>query len=239
MILIRNCRAPVEIRDVELDGNLQQLRIGGQFGDTGWQVPGDRPAAEAQSRAPRSSTTSTRHHHGHDGAMIIGDPRRSGRSRFTRLVSRYNGRQGLSVTAGRGYDFADCEFSHTGRVGRSRARPARASISRPRAASRSATSASPAASSSTTAACGLVADSGDSAGRALHATAASSGTTTWSAWPNKPGFRFAGCTFVGAVGPSVPEPIRPAPRASSTARFTDDPKLSPTGKVFVGRRARS
>ena len=39
LIHVTNCRAPIEIRDVELDGSLQRLRIGGQFGDTGWQIP--------------------------------------------------------------------------------------------------------------------------------------------------------------------------------------------------------
>src|SRR5438046_469682 len=39
MILIAGCNGPVEVRDVEFDGNVEQLRIGGPYGDTGWQIP--------------------------------------------------------------------------------------------------------------------------------------------------------------------------------------------------------
>ena len=63
--------------------------------------------------------------------MIIGLAERAARSRISHAGRRYNGRQGLSVTAGRGYDFIDCKFSHTGRSAISSA-PGAGSISRPR-----------------------------------------------------------------------------------------------------------
>ena len=108
MIVIHDCRGPVEIRDVELDGNLEHLLIGGPFGDTGWQVPASGIWLK-NNRATETVVNVLSHHHGQDGAIIEGDPGRNARSRFSRFVARYNGRQGISLTAGRGYDFEDCE----------------------------------------------------------------------------------------------------------------------------------
>src|SRR5437763_16190605 len=39
MISVENCRGVVYIENVELDGNLANLLIGGPYGDTGWQIP--------------------------------------------------------------------------------------------------------------------------------------------------------------------------------------------------------
>ena len=230
MILVRDCRAPVEVRDVELDGNMARLRVGGKFGDVGWQVAaiGLRLQRNLASEFVHNVYT---HHHGLDGAMFLGDPDRQGRGTITRLVSRYNGRQGASVTAGHGYDFSDCEFSHT----------ARSAIKSPPAAGVDIEAESgPIRDLSFTrcqfvdnGGCGLVADSGDSQS-ARFRDCRFVGTTNWSAWPNKPGFRFSGFTFVGAVVHPFPDadPARAAHFVGCT--FTDDPKLSPTGEVFLG-----
>lgn len=163
--------------------------------------------------------------------MIIGDPRRSSRSRIRGVVSRYNGRQGLSLTAGRGYDFTDCEFSHTGRAGLSSAPGAGVDIE---------AETKPIRDVSFTrckfvdnSGCGLVADSGDSEG-ARFADCLFVGTTTWSAWPYKPHFSFANCTFVGSVVHAFPDSDPSRAARFTRCRFTDDPKLSPTGKVFTG-----
>jgi hypothetical protein len=81
---------------------------------------------------------------------------------------------------------------------------------------------------------GMLADSGDSAD-ARFTDCNFIGTTTWSAWPLKPNFRFNGCTFVGAVVHPFPDE-RDSSRATQffDCRFTDDPALSPTGRVFEG-----
>jgi hypothetical protein len=163
--------------------------------------------------------------------MFIGSPGRSGRGTVTRLIARNNGRQGASVTGGHGYDFADCEFSHSGRS------PVRSS---PAAGLDIEAESGPIRDLSfarcsfiDNAGCGLVADSGNSQD-ARFTDCRFIGTTNWSAWPDKPGFSFSGCTFVGAVVHPFPDadPARAAHFLDCT--FTDDPKLSPTGKVFVG-----
>ena len=230
LIHVQNCRGPIAVRDVELDGNLERLRIGGPFGDTGWQIPATGLLLEGNLGEETVENVLT-HHHGQDGAIIIGVSRRSGRSRFSHLVSRHNGRQGLSVTGGHGYDFADCEFSHTGRGSISSAPGAGVDIE---------AEGQPIRDLSFTrckfidnAGVGMLADSGDSED-GVFTDCLFVGTTTWSAWPLKPRFSFAGCTFVGSVVHPFPS-ADPARAARFTrCRFTDDPKLSPTGKVYTG-----
>jgi hypothetical protein len=39
MILVKDCSGAVDISDLELDGNIGAQSIGGNWGDTGWQIP--------------------------------------------------------------------------------------------------------------------------------------------------------------------------------------------------------
>jgi hypothetical protein len=230
LIWLKNCRAPVEISDVELDGSLERLRIGGQFGDTGWQIPATGLLLEG-NLADGIVENVYSHHHGQDGVIIIGDPQRTARTRVRRLVSRYNGRQGLSITGGHGFDFENCEFSHTGRSAIKSAPGAGVDIE---------AEGKPIRDVSFTrckfvdnAGVGMVADSGDSEG-ARFSDCLFVGTTTWSAWPKKPRFSFDGCTFVGSVAHAFPDPDPARACHFVGCRFTDDPKRSPNGKVYLG-----
>lgn len=62
------------------------------------------------------------------------------------------------------------------------------------------------------------------------------GTTYWAIWPDRPRMRFRNCTVVGSIihvhGDADPT------RASQFVGcfFSDDPRLSPTGTVFIGQR---
>jgi hypothetical protein len=230
MIWIRDSRAPIEIRDLELDGNLERLQIGGPYGDTGWQLPASGLLLQ-DNRASETITNVYSHHHGQDGAIIDGDDGRRARSHFSHFLARYNGRQGLSIVGGRGYDFVDCEFSHTGRSAIVSAPAAGVDIEAEAKTNRDHTFTR--CKFVDNAGVGMVADSGDSAD-CQFTDCTFVGTTAWSAWPLKPHFRFAGCTFVGAVVHPFPDkdPVR-ATRFLD-CRFTDDPALSPTGKVYQG-----
>lgn len=229
MIVVRGARAPVTIRDIELDGNLPRLRIGGRYGDTGWQIAGsglflvDNLAEEIISNVYS-------HHHGQDGAMIDGLSRRSARSRITRLVCRSNGRQGMSIVGGNGYDFADCEFSRTGRSVISSAPGAGVDIEaeggkiiRDLSFTRCKflDNAGP----------GLIADTGDSA-QARFTDCQFVGSTSWSAWPNKPGLIFERCTFAGTLVHAFTGPS--GATRFNQCRFTDDSSLSQTGRLYFG-----
>lgn len=232
MISVQESNASVTIRDVELDGNIESLLIGGPYGDTGWQLPASGLWLR-NNKAGETLINVFSHHHAQDGAMIEGDPRRVARSRLRKFVASHNARQGLSLTSGRGYDFEDCEFSHTGRSVIKSAPSAGLDIE--------AESNVPIRDLTFTrcrfvnnVGVGMLADSGDSA-QALFADCMFIGTTTWSAWPFKPEFRFRGCTFVGAVVHPFPDKLRPD-RATQfvDCRFTDAAALSPTGRVYEG-----
>jgi hypothetical protein len=230
IIFVRDCTAAVEIRELVLDGNLGRLSIGGPYGDTGWQIPGTGLLLTGNRDIEIVEDIYT-HDHGQDGAMFIGAAARVGRTTVTRLVSRQNGRQGLSITGGRGYDMLDCEFSRNAR-GVVKSAPAAGvdieaetnpiedvSFTKCRFADNGGS--------------GLVADSGNTRNFRF-AGCHFIGTTSWSAWPNKPGCRFSDCLFVGSV--VHPFADRDPRRAARFLRctFTDDPALSPTRKVYTG-----
>jgi hypothetical protein len=230
MILIEQCSGPVEVRDVELDGNLARLRIGGRYGDTGWQLPGTGLLLRGNSGREQVDNILS-HHHAQDGAMIIGDPRRNKRSRITRLICRHNARQGLSITAGRGYDFADCEFSHSGRSAISSAPSAGVDIEAEGAIIRDLSFTR--CRFLDNAGAGLIADNGDSAD-VRFGQCRFVGTTTWSAWPNRPRFHFDDCAFLGSVVHPFPSGDPRLACKFTNCRFSDDSKQSPTGQLFLG-----
>jgi hypothetical protein len=229
MIMVRGSSAPVVIRDVELDGHLSGLNVGGRWGDGGWQIPGsglyllDNLAEEIVENVYS-------HHHSLDGAIISGRPARGARSRIARLRCEFNSRQALSFTGGRGYDFLDCEFARTGRAGLSSAPGAGVDLE---------AEDNKLVRDLTFTRCrfvdnigaGLGADTGDTA--AVHFTDCEFvGTSNWSAWPRKPGFRFERCTFAGAVVHAYPSHNPAAAAHFVECRFTDNPTHSPTGRLY-------
>jgi hypothetical protein len=229
MIIVRGASAPVRISDLELDGNLSGLNVGGRWGDGGWQIPGsglyllDNIAEEIVDNVYT-------HHHPLDGAIISGRSVRSARSRIVRLSSAFNGRQGLSFTGGRGYDFLGCEFARTGRGGLSSAPGAGVDLE---------AEDNKRVRDLTFTRCrfvdnigaGLGADTGDTA--AIHFSDCEFvGTSNWSAWPRKPGFRFERCTFAGALVHAYSSQDPAAAARFVECRFTDNPMHSPTGRLY-------
>jgi hypothetical protein len=229
MIKIQNCTGDVYIENLELDGNVSALKIGGPYGDTGWQLPGD--GIELLNNVGNEQIVHVySHHHPRDGLLIIGAAERSTSSTIKDITSEYNARQGCSLVGGKNYSFQNCRFNHTGRAGLMSA-PAsgvdlEAEDSPIRAISFSG------CEFSNNAGIGLVADSGDTEG-ATFDSCRFIGTTGWSAWPKKPAFRFSNCQFVGAVVHpfSDPDPARAA--QFTNCEFLDDPSLSPTGEVYA------
>lgn len=236
MIQVENCTGPVEVADLELDGNVGKLQIGGEYGDTGRQIPAIGLVL-LNNRGPETVRNIHTHHHAQDGLYIDGIDT-PGRNLPRRLISNvrseYNCRQGCSVTGGRGYRFEDCKFNHTGKAVFMSAPTAGfdieaegGKINRDFSFIR--------CEFVNNAGCGMVADTGDSEG-ATFENCTFVGTTAWAVWPAKPRFRFQSCTFVGAsvrcYGDN--DPARAA--QFRACRFLDDPKLSPTGQVYMGER---
>lgn len=235
MILVKHCSGPVKISDLELDGNLPALQIGGQFGDTGWQLPAVGIFLQENAGAERISRVYS-HHHAQDGIKIDGLDRTREpmvATIFEEIRCEYNGRQGVSLVGGRGYLFKRCKFNHTGKANIA-SNPGAGVDIEAQAGKKIRNVSFVSCEFANNFGAGLVADSGDSEGASFNGCTFV-GTTNWSVWPNKPRFRFSDCTFVGALvrayGDKDPE------RASQFRRckFRDDPALSPTGKVYGGK----
>jgi hypothetical protein len=233
MIAVEQCLGAVHIADLELAGCTDQLIIGGQYGDTGWQIPAmglylrDNLGSEVIERV-RS------HHHPQDGVQINGfDGDTPGAQRMmTDVVADANGRQGLSLVGGRGWRFARCTFTRAGR-GKILSAPGAGVDIEAEGGKRIRDLAFADCHFADNAGCGMVADSGDSEG--VHFERCSFvGTTSWSAWPYKPRFRFDECHFTGALVHAWGD--ADATRAAQFTRciFDDDPARSPTGKVYGG-----
>jgi hypothetical protein len=233
MIVVRGARAPVTIQDIELDGNVEKLILGGRWGDAGYQIPGSGIALFGNLADEHVSNIFS-HHHPLDGAIVDGAPQRISRSHFKSVRCENNGRQGLSIVAGSGYDFEDCSFSRTGRSAVSSPPGAGVDIEAEDSNIRDITfnncrfidNVGP----------GMVADSGDSAD--IHFTdCLFVGTTSWAAWPDRPLTSFDHCTFAGTVVHPFSSPRSAEATKFRNCRFTDDPKMSPTARLFVGGKA--
>jgi hypothetical protein len=234
MIMARECSGPVEISDLELDGNLRALAIGGRYGDVGWQIPACGIGL-FDNKGPERISRVYSHHHGQDGIQIDGLDRSRGAG-VTSLISdtrcEYNGRQGFSLVGGRGYQFRNCKFNHTGKAGLASPPGAGFDIEA-EGGKKIRDVAFTGCEFSDNAGSGMVADSGDSEG-ATFTSCTFIGTTNWGVWPNKPRFRFASCTFVGSIVHAFGD--RDPQRATQflDCTFRDDPALSPTGVVYGG-----
>lgn len=232
MLHVEGSAGPVLIEDLELDGNLSELSIGGRYGDKGWQIPAAGVILSNNSSSETVQNLYT-HHHGSDGILIDGLRGRNTRSRLKDIRSEYNGRQGVSIVGGAGYDFERCRFAFTGRSKIASAPGAGVDVE---------AEGGKVIRDLTFTDCefldnrgvGMVADSGDS-GAALFRRCLFVGTTTWSAWPRKPNFRFEDCTFVGSLvhAHSDGDPDRAAQFRG--CRFLDQhPRFS--GPVFLGNK---
>lgn len=234
MLRAQDCTGPIEIADLELDGSLPDLVIGGQYGDTGWQIPASGLAL-VNNRGAETVRNLYIHHHAQDGVCIDGiDGELSQRPqrRIANLRSEHNGRQGCSVVGGRGYVFESCRFSHTGRAGLASMPGAGVDIEAEGGKVNRDLSFIDCTFSDNVG-CGMVADTGDSEG-ARFLRCSFIGTTSWSVWPAKPHFRFDRCTFAGAMAQvhGDDDPDRAAQFFDCT--LTDDPALSPTGRLYGG-----
>lgn len=201
--------ADVRIEGVEIDGSNESLILGGGWGDRERQTYATGIWMDKCLRGTIVDVHS--HHHGLDGIAILHlfeRPAGPKPHRLERVVSEYNGRQGVSWIGGWGLECVDCQFNHTGRaVNRVGAtdepvysapgagvdiepNPGRPEMSRDGVFTR----------------CELI----DNAGPGLHADVGDGGystftdcvfwgTTYYSVWAERPGLRFSRCTMHGTV----------------------------------------
>lgn len=233
MIRIAGCTGPVEVADLELDGNVGGLALGGRYGDTGWQIPATGLAL-VDNRGPELVRNLHSHHHGQDGVLIdgVGELPHRAERRLVELRCEHNGRQGCSIVGGQSYAFERCRFAHTGRAGLASAPGAGVDIEA-EAGKTVRDLAFTDCEFVDNVGSGLVADSGPSE-RATFRRCTFVGTTNWSAWPNKPYFAFHDCRFTGALCRAYGDVDHARAAQFHDCLFIDDPALSPTGRVYAG-----
>jgi hypothetical protein len=234
MIVAERCHDLVEISDIELDGNLQGLEIGGKFGNKGWQIPATGIRLMDNAGPERLSAIYS-HHHALDGLTLYSPPDRTSSTSVSNVRSEYNARQGCSLTGGRNYVFQNCRFLHTGKSVIHSGPGAGFDIEAQGRAIREVHFVD--CEFADNRGVGLVADSGDSADISF-TRCKFVGTSNWSAWPKKPGMRFDACTVVGTLVHPYGDPDSARAAQFVNCDFLDDPALSPTGEIYIGAGAR-
>lgn len=230
MIHVEKCPGSVEISDIELDGNLNSLRLGGKYGRAGWQAPGAGVRFDGNSGPARLSKIYS-HHHPFDGIIFTDEPNRTASTVVSDSIFEFNARTGGSITAGRNYSFESCRFRNTGKA-RMISSPASGFDIEAEATTIRNVSFSNCEFSNNER-LGLVAGGGDSEGISCDRCTLV-GTTYWAIWPDRPRMHFSNCTVVGSII-HVHGDADPA-RATQFIGciFTDDPGLSSNGTVFIG-----
>lgn len=237
MIEAKACSGGILIQDIELDGNSAALRLGGQHGDKGWQI-GCAGVALRNNAGPERMMNVWSHHQPHDGFYIDGvrEPTPGVVRQFTNLKADANGRQGMSIVGGQNYRIERSSFTRTGRGAVKSAPGAGVDIEAQRK-KQVRNLAFIDCKFMDNRGCGLVADSGDSADVAFTGCTFV-GTDNWSAWPDKPGYRFDRCTFAGSLVHVFGDPDPRRAAHFTQCLFTDDPALSPTGALNL-RKSRA
>ncbi len=183
-------------KNIELEGNLQNLIVGGYWGDTGIQLEASGIKLLGSSNILIRNIHTQ--HHGLDGLEVaFYDLTPSSNPTVTVIentISEYNGRQGLSWVGGIGLTAYNCQFNHTGKAG---------IYSRPGAGLDI---------EAETSVCrggkiidcefinnsgeGMVSHSGDG-GFSTFENCTFWGTTNYPIWANKPGLEFDNCNIYG------------------------------------------
>jgi hypothetical protein len=220
----------------EFDGNIANVTLGGQWGDTGYQIVAYGIWAYNNNLCRIENAYS--HHHsldgmasGYDGITTEGGVAYP----FTVINSAFtnNARQGWSVTGGRGITAINCKFNNTAK-------------DIPFASSPAAGCDLEAEGGwirdvlfldcefSNNGGAGLVADSGNTAGVTC-IRCKFIGTTSASVWPLKPRFAFYDCLIVGTAFNAYYSATDPgAATKFFNCKFSDQSIYSPTGTVYDG-----
>ena len=231
MIFIERCGGTIDISDIELDGNLERLLVGGRTFRAGWEAGATGLRTYGNTGDERFSRIYS-HHHGVDGLILTRTKDQLGTTSVADVVCEYNGRQGCSLTGGRDITFARCKLGRTGRAGLLAAPGDGLDIEAESSPIRNASFSD----------CEF-ADNGGFAVGAGKTDAADVrftgckfiGTTNWAAWPYRPAMHFENCQFVGAIIHAYGDADATLATKFIRCTFTDNPALSPTGEVFIGK----
>jgi len=196
----------VEICGLNIDGNIEELNLGGYWGDKGRQCTATGIYLRNNDSVDIVNVDSS--NNALDG-ITINTPSLTG-SETNRPVNlkdvkcTYNARQGLSWCGGIGLTAEDCKFNHTGRKRFSSSPGAGVDIEAGASATRDGHFIN--CDFVNNVGCGMVSDSGDNADVSFE-DCLFWGTSTWAVWSDKPYFRFDDCTFYGGVVRGYPASI--------------------------------
>ncbi|MFM2385846.1 MAG: hypothetical protein RL660_603 [Bacteroidota bacterium] len=105
----------IKISNLELDGNVDEQAIGGEYGDRGIQLYYNGITASFTSGL--QLTNLNVHHFGLDGLYINSDSATDLATKITNCKFEYNGRQALSWLGGKNLIATNCSFSYSGQGG--------------------------------------------------------------------------------------------------------------------------
>lgn len=237
VIQITNCRS-VTITDLELDGNINNQIIGGEWGDTGRQLSARGILDQENDNVLIENVYS--HHHGLDGfetkRTVTSATTTVYPHTYTNCRSTYNGRQGVSWTGGNNLTMISCDLSHTGKNGVVYSAPgAGLDIEPETSLGKNGTFIN--CRFYDNAGVGMLASTGPSSDCAFY-NCQMIGTTNWSGWAQSPaasGYRFHDCKIVGAwVWPGGSTDPELAAKWFG-CKFLMDPAASPSGVIYSTR----
>lgn len=205
-----NCTS-VRVRNLTIDGSASSLDLGGYWGDSGRQCVAYGLNIRKCDYIRIENLDSS--HNGLDGLYLyyneLTEMSPSQDWAVLNCSFEYNGRQGMSIGSGKGLVATNCKFNHTGRGGVASNPCSGVDIEAEGVGAINRNHCFNACDFVNNAGCGgMVADSGDSKNVTFN-ECLFWGTTNFSAWPKKPGFKFYDCTFhgqlVNAYGSSDPD----------------------------------
>lgn len=229
MIDLKENTGPVHVAGFDLDGNQEQLAIGGGWNDHGIQIPGS--GIEAYNNAKLTLERITAHNQPLDGIMIGWDGMKAGEPArphtLIDCVLSGNARQGLSWVGGNGLVVRKCRFVGTGRGRLQSAPSAGLDVEAENAICTNASFED--CEFSDNSGVGLLVHRGQGL---RFDRCRFIGTTNWAAWPAGPDVTFHNSIFVGGVTNAYGDKTPSRATRFLNCRFTADRDLAPRGQVY-------
>ncbi|MEP6951768.1 MAG: right-handed parallel beta-helix repeat-containing protein [Ginsengibacter sp.] len=193
-ILIENS-FNIQVSGVTMDGNSDNLILGGSYGDVGRQMPhyGIFISNSKNVQIDKAYI----HHFGLDGICVANKETNSPDSiSITNSTFEYNSRQGLSWIGGNYLYVKNCKFNHTGKGKFNSAPGAGVDIEAETGSISNGTFEN--CEYIDNIGCGLVAGTGNSS-NCTFSGCTFWGTTNWSIWVTRPNYSFHNCNIYGSI----------------------------------------
>lgn len=188
-----NCNN-VEFNNIEIDGNAVNTSIGGQWGDTGYQLW--HYGVYISNSKNITLNNINVHHFALDGISVSGSGKEEMNITISNCKFEYNGRQGFSWIGGKGVLASNSKFNHTGKS-KIQSSPGAGLDIEAEGGNEANNGRFVNCEFVNNTGCGMVADSGPSKDIAF-TNCTFIGVNNWSAWVQKPSYTFNKCTFNGS-----------------------------------------